>query len=226
MSKALSKEELKRPDAFISFFSRTIDMFKKNAKIIWAVLVVLILIAAVVIIQNQRTNTLNKNASDAYASLMQSNPFEEADPSQESIVQHIEASRSFLETYAKASMAPAVQFRLAKALVTQGEYEEAKSLYEEASLALAHPYDLLAKEGVAVTLEFMDQWQESQFAWVKLVDTPNNPFQDRHLLNLALVYEKQGQTELAIETYTRILDEHPASNYLTQAQRQLSLLQP
>lgn len=224
MSKALTKEELRTPDSFISFFQKTIKWCRENTRTLVIILIGLIVLLASGALYLQNQKAMNAKAADAYTMIVQNQPADDAEATKEAWSAHAQELQGFIDTYPKASMTPMVYLDLGKAQTMAMQYDKALGSFEQARASLPKPYKLMASEAMAVVFQFQNKFEQSSEIWSTLAQEEENPFVDYHLYNLGLTQAELGQKDQAQDTYQKIIDEHASSAYLGQAQRQLALL--
>lgn len=129
----------------------------------------------------------------------------------------IDAFTAFLSQHADSSEADQARFRLGSALHRVGKLEEAKPVLEAVA---ATGNDAFASAKYALgDLHFQRSEWKTAAKWMKkyLAGGDDVSLADDAMLKLALSQQRAGETDEAIETFTKLIDRFPESPHRLQA---------
>jgi predicted negative regulator of RcsB-dependent stress response len=216
MAHEFSKEELRRPDEFVSFFQSIILKLEKNKSTFLISLVMLLVAAGGYIGWKSYQSSVDKTAAIDFEVLMEKIPT--ATSTQETEWKtFLDQLNVFIEKHGKTSMGASAYLYKGKTLFTLKQYDEAIKSYQVASKKLSGPYVYLAQEGEALSQMQLGKWNEAEKILKFLSEKQNNPIRDFHLYNLALVQDEMGSKDLAMQTYEKIIKDFPDSTYVEKA---------
>jgi|GEM_PF-5367938 len=226
MAKSKEAEALKKPDSFVLFFQDLLSWVNANFKTVMVGFVFIFFGIAGYFYAQKIQKERNLEAADAWAKVVEKQPL--TDEKAESWLTFENEVSTFLSTYSKSSVIPMANFYVAKAQLHQKKYDQAIEVYQGVQTKLVAPYNLLAMEGEAVSLQFQEKYEESMPIWEKLAGmaAEANPFKDYHLWNAALNLEKIGKADEAQKHYQQIVDAFEDSKYASLAKLSLKETTP
>jgi TolA-binding protein len=129
------------------------------------------------------------------------------------------------DAYPSSGAGIAARYQAAGILVSLGRFGEAEQRYREVIDRGDGIYAEMARLGLAEALTLAGKHDEAIKAWADLSGRPDEQLpRDAILLRLGRAYESAGRTADASQTYKRVVDEFPGSEYAAQARRQLDVL--
>lgn len=214
MAQELTKSRASKSDQFIGFFqNRLYQLESRKKQIFWTLVVIFSALAVLFGVQTFQT-TRNKALADEFAKVMDKLPsnFSQDTGNWTSFLGEID---TFIKAHPKSSFVPVLQFYRGKAQFSLKQYDQALVSYQTAKKNLNPPYQYLALEGEAISQMQLEHWNESLAIWQLLAEKKDDPVQDFHLYNLALVQQQLGQHEQSDGTFERLEKDYPNSSYAT-----------
>jgi TolA-binding protein len=132
--------------------------------------------------------------------------------------------KSVADAYPKDQAGIVARYHLAGALVAVGRSEEA---IQEFSTVIANApkddvYGRMARFGLAEAQVRAGKYDDAIATWRQLADEKSEDLPaDAILLELARAYVAKGDTAAARKVFTQLLDEHPTSQYASDARTEL-----
>ena len=162
-------------------------------------------------VQSKKSGT-DRLAADDFAKTMEKLPqsFSQGSGDWQGFLTNLD---DFLKAHPQSSFTPSAYLFKAKAQFSLKKYEDALASYQLAAKKMKSPYSYLAQEGEAITQMQLEHWEQAKTIWTELAAKQDNPLRDFHLFNLALVQEQLNNHDQAMETYKKIVDEFPTSQY-------------
>ncbi len=233
MDKRLTKEELKRPDEFVTFMDRLATFVSGHAQSIGLGVLIIFISTGSFLVFSSWKNKKNLAAADALTVILKNYPVDEVNNNVEegakgskpiSWDKFITEVDHFLKDHRGTSVARSALLYKAKALMKTGNFESAHKVYEELYPNLSKPYTYLAKEGQALSLMERKKWVEAEKIWTDLSKGEDNPFRAYHLWNLGLTQEGASKVEEAVKTYRDFESRFPNAALLEKVRARLAIL--
>lgn len=212
------KKELEQPDPFLEFLYHWLDRANAYRKqLIWAGCALL----AVIVIASGTVYTIRSSDSKASALLASALKTDEGQTAKEGFAAARPALETLTTSYPNTSAGRMGRIHFAKMAYDAGEFETAKSLYQDAlaefgddpvlgntlHLALGHTCRMLGQAGEA----------ETHFKAV--ADGSSDYMKDEALFNLGLLAEEKGE---GADTYfSRIVSDYADSIYVEMARSRM-----
>ena len=127
------------------------------------------------------------------------------------------------DAYPDAGAGLLARFRLAQAYAELGKHAEAAAAFETvATTGGASLHARMARLGKANALARMGQHAAAIATYKEITDAKDSPLPaDAVLMELGTTYAAAGNLDEAKKTFSRIVHEHPASPYATEAGKQI-----
>lgn len=220
MPPELTTPQLQKSDQFIGFFQNRLYQLESRKKQIFWILVVMIAAALIFFGVQTFQMTRNKSLADDFSKVMDKLPtnYSQDTGSWTTFLTEVD---TFIKNHPRSTFVPILNVYKGKAQFSLKQYDQALSSYQSAKKDLKPPYQYLAAEGEGITQMQLEHWNESLAIWQSLANAKDDPVQDFHLYNLALVQEQLAQHELSEKTYDRLEKDFPNSSYTTFAKNRL-----
>lgn len=131
----------------------------------------------------------------------------------------------FLETaeaHPRSQASITARFHAAAILAAQGRHAEAETHYREViERAGTSIYGSTARMGLAEALLAQGRADDAVAQYTELRDAASPLPLDSVLMHLGRAYQRAGRQPEAVQTFTRIVEEFPASPYAPEARREL-----
>jgi hypothetical protein len=137
------------------------------------------------------------------------------------------AFQKVADAYPSTRDGVAARYEVAGVLLSRGQFAEAEKAYQDviAGAASTDIYGPVARMGFAATLTAEGKFDQAIKEYNDLAAERDGLLPvDGVLMQLAQTYLKAGKTSDARATFKRVVDEFPASNYVTEAREQLAAL--
>ena len=225
------KRELKQPDEFVSTVDRLADAMRVYRMYALGIFVLIVFIAGAVggvlwyqIKQEEWAAVLELEAADFYhrSAVPRSG---EGVPSlrDDNLRFAIEGYQKVVEEYPRTRSAAVSQYYIGNSYLELGDYDQAILAYEEFLRRYSdRPFLLsLARQRLASAFVGQGNVEAAQESLKGILSLQIAYNRDRALFDLGELSESQGKKEAAIESYQRILQDHP--NSILAAESQIKL---
>ncbi|MBI3610022.1 MAG: tetratricopeptide repeat protein [Nitrospirae bacterium] len=227
------KQQLKKPDEFISAVDWLGEKIREQAKLLWAVLAVVLVIGAgigaYVFHQQQqeaRAAALAFQGLQYYRQQVPGGELGAALSKEENYKKAVEQFEKVLQDFPQTPTAPIAQYYLGNAYLELKDFESAAAAYR-AFLEKNPKNDILAGltyQRLGYVFLAKDSFQEASLAFESIDRLAGALNKDEADYELGRLDETLGKKEEAITRYQEIVNRFPESLFLAEAQKRLSAL--
>lgn len=196
----------------------TETFLKRNQRLLTIVVGVLVVVAAAYGIMNYLQNEKEKEAQEE---VFFAQRYFEIDSLNRVLNGYgtIPGAKALSDDYSSTKAGNLARFYAGVALMKQGKFQDALNYLEKFStsdwLVQARAYSL-----VGDAYQELKQYDNAILNYKKAIDhRPNKFFTPPYLMKLALVYELQKNTDAAIATYERLLNDYPNASDANNAKK-------
>lgn len=222
--KLTRKQLLKEPDEFISFSGKLIrwlTTYKQQASLAAGIVIVLLVATAGFQAyqhhgENQASALLTESLAQYQAAMKANDPVKAYQTVEKSFTR-------LLDDYSARRMGKIAGIEFADICFRAGEFDKAISLYKT---ALDHfgsqPfYKNMILNSLGYGFEGKKDYQSAANYFEMLTSAEGNSLKDISFFNLAIVYEKMGNTEKSKALFARIVADYPSSMYFEIAKEKI-----
>lgn len=214
MSPEITRPPLQKSDQFIGFFQKRLYQLESRKKQIFWILIAIVVAGLIIFGIQTFQMTRNKSLANDFSKVMDKLPtnYSQDTGNWTTFLTEVDA---FIKNHPRSTFVPVLNLYKGKAQFSLKQYDQALGSYQTAKKDLQPPYQYLAAEGEGITQMQLEHWNESLAIWLSLADKKDDPVQDFHLYNLALVQVQLGQHDIAEKTFERLEKDYPNSSYTT-----------
>ncbi len=218
------KELLKSPDEFQTLSSRAVEYFYDHVKEFKFVGIGIAVLAVLYLGFFGYSTYVNKKGLEAYNAaydILAGNPASE--PSDEEKAKAEKLLQELIDDYGFSDAALLAYPQIGHLKFSQKKYEDAILFYEKFSGKIKgdREYRALNNLALAANFEARGEFEKSINILSELVKTPDAPFREPAMYNLARVYRENKQDDKAKETLKAFVAEYTDSPFLPMAKARL-----
>jgi tetratricopeptide (TPR) repeat protein len=226
------KQELKKPDEFISTVDRLTEMALSHRKHLLLMAGLLIMVGAIVvgvfwyqIKQEQWAAALEFEAASYYHQPVTTLSEEEgAQPlREENLRKAIDQYREVVTRYPRTKSAALSQYYLGNSYLELGDHEQAIAAYQAFIRQYSHSSSLvnLVRQRLAYAYLGQGDLEAAKRAFEDVIALEGALNKDQALYELGRLYEGEGKKEEAIQRYQAIVDNQPGTIFTAEARVRL-----
>lgn len=219
------KKELNQPDELTTVSAKVIQFLSEHKRQTYGVIGALCAVAVLITSIHLYAARSERKASTLLAQAMDHYQKAAADKEPKAAFEDVKADFDQLISHYGGTVAGRIAaVRFADMAYEAGDYDRAITLYQQASGHFSEDpaiHDLVVCSlGYAYAAKGENQKAVDCFQKIA-ARTPKSLVQDQALFQLGLLYNELGDKTKSTEAYQKIVDEHPDSQYLGVAKRQL-----